>query len=250
MMSKPKLFVSYSRKDAPYLKEFEVHLAGLKRNELIELWTDQEIIPGNVWEEKLKLQLETADIIVFLLSPDFIASDYIHDVEITKAIERHESGEVIIIPVLIRTCDFSSTPLTKFQALPKNATPIKKWADSDEAWMDVINGLKRTIASIANRFNKDDSDQTTNRASKKTINHTDIKNQIANGKIEHAIKNLLAITKGKKNDQHNAVILQSSKYNRLKRDNLNGMLNPEERRISFSKIENALLAIVDELGLD
>jgi len=248
-MSKPTLFVSYSRKDEKYLEDFKVQTAGLRRNNQMELWTDQDITAGKVWEKTLKQQLESADIIVFLLSPDFIASDYIYDVEITKAIERHDNGEVIIVPVLIRPCDFDSTPLTKFQALPKNAKPIKKWEDTDEAWMDVVIGLKKTIASIPETIQQKDSDQTINSDSNTSINKKAIKGQIAEGKIENALKDLLAFTKAKDNDLHNSVIMQSSKYNRFKRDNLNGTLSSEDRRIALSKIENALLAIVDELGL-
>jgi len=153
-MSKPKLFVSYSRKDLAYLNEFKIHLAGLRRKNQIEVWTDQEIDPGKAWEKHLREQLGSADIIIFLVSPDFIASNYIYDVEIKKAIERYDNNEVTIIPIILRPCDFSSIPLNQFQALPENTKPISKWEDRDEAWLDVINGLKRTINKIDKKTQK------------------------------------------------------------------------------------------------
>jgi len=249
-MIKPKLFVSYSRKDVAYLEEFKVQTAGLRRNNVVEVWTDQEIVPGNVWEANLKAQLESADIMIFLVSPDFIASDYIYDVEIGKAIERHNRGEVVIVPVIIRPCDFSSTPLTKFQALPKNAEPISKWENRDEAWMNAVDGLKRTIEN-ANELKKESKNNTTENNRLKSDESTDesLKMKIAND-IEAAINDLLKITKAKDNELHNSIIMQSGKFNRLKKEINNGTITAEQQRISISKIERALLSIVDELGLE
>ncbi len=194
-MIKPKIFVSYSRKDVEYLNEFIVHLSGLERNDKIELWTDQEIVASTVWEKELKNRLESADIIIFLVSPDFIASDYIYDVEISKAIERHNKGEVAIVPVIIRPCDYSSTPLTKFQALPKNAEPISSWKLRDEAWMDVVNGLKRTIDAIGAPSHQSNTHaESTNKVNESNNNIDAIKMQIANGNIEQAINDLIALT--------------------------------------------------------
>lgn len=147
-MSKIKTaFVSYSRKDNEYLEEFKVHIAGLKRNKLIEDWTDQEITPGKEWKNALKEKLHAADIIFFLVSPDFIASDYIHDVEIKTALERYDKGEVIVVPIVIRPCDFESLQIKRFQALPKDIKPISKWDDKDEAWLNVVEGIKKLLQS-------------------------------------------------------------------------------------------------------
>jgi len=240
-MSKPKLFVSYSRRDSAFLDDFKTHIAGLKRNNLIEEWTDQQIKPGEVWEKTLKRELETADIIIFLVSPDFIASDYIHDVEVDKAIERHNKGELIIVPVIIRSCDFESTKLNIFQALPKNAEPVSKWEDKDEAWLNVVEGIKKII----NVFEK----KTPNKENP-TNNETDsLKMKIAGGDIEAALNELLKITKGKDNSQYNSVIMQSGKFNRLNKEMRDGIISVEQQRIALAKIENALLAIADDLGL-
>jgi len=251
-MSKPKLFISYSRKDAEYLDEFKSHISSLLRNEQIELWTDTEIIPGKVWEDTLKKQLEESDIIIFLVSPDFIASDFIYDVEILKAIERHEKGQLIIVPIIIRPCDFTSLPISKFQALPRNAQPISKWADKDEAWLDALTGLKRVLTN----WNEDkfQLNKKSNLDSESSIfekvDLSNIKLKIAEGKTKDAISELLKITKEKDNGIYNSLIMQSSKYNRLKNDSLNGLLSSDQQRISTARIEDALLEILDELNVD
>jgi len=251
-MSKPKLFVSYSRRDAEYLNEFKVHLAGLKRNKKIEVWTDQEIVPSDKWKQKLKQELETADIMVFLLSPDFIASDFIYEEEVMKAIERRNKGEVVILPIIIRPCDFSSTPLTDFQALPRNAEPISTWENKDEAWMNVVDGLKRTIDVIGKEMQPSNNDNQSNDNASSGTNPTasldDVRMKIAGGNIGEAINDLLEITKGK--DHYNSMIMQSSKYNRSKKEYANDLLTIDQYKRSTAQIENALLAIVDELGLD
>lgn len=247
-MRKPKLFVSYSRIDVEYLEKLKVQIKGLKRNGLIEEWSDQQINPGVVWEDALKYELETADIILFLVSSDFIASDYIHDVEISKAIERHNKGEVIIVPVIIRPCDFASLSISKFQALPQNAKPVSRWEDKDEAWLDVLQGIKRIIEGFekmtSNIKKKNPNGDTA------TDNSESLKMKIADGDIQKVINGLLKITKDKDNSHYNSVIMQSGKFNRLKKEVQDGLISGEQQRISTSKIESALLAIVDELGLE
>lgn len=86
-----------------------------------------------------------SQIILFLVSSSFMASNYIHDVEISEAIKRHEKGEVKIVPIIIRPCDYQSLPLSKYQGLPKDFNPISKWDDRDDAWLDVVNGIKKLL---------------------------------------------------------------------------------------------------------
>lgn len=140
-----KLFISYAHKDESYKDSLVEHLSGMQRNGIIDGWQDRQILPGEEWDDEIKKELEAAQIIVFLVSSSFMASDYIHDVEIAKAIQRHEKGEVEIVPVIIRPCDFSSLKISKFQALPKDAKPIAKWELPDEAYLDVVLRLKHLI---------------------------------------------------------------------------------------------------------
>jgi len=230
------------------LEDLTVHLAGLERNNKIELWTDQEIVPSDEWKQTLKQELETADIMVFLLSPNFIASKFIYEEEVMKAIERHNKGEVAIVPVIIRPCDFSSTPLTKFQALPKNAEPISKWKDKAEAWMNVVDELKRTIDVIGKQKQQSNTANENKDTANATTSLDNIRMKIAGGDIKEAITALLSITKGK--DHYNSIIMQSSKYNRSKKEYANDLLTVNQYKRSTAQIENALLAVLDELGLE
>ncbi|MEM6542307.1 MAG: toll/interleukin-1 receptor domain-containing protein [Bacteroidota bacterium] len=124
------------------------HLSGLKENGFISSWDDRKILPGQEWDNVIKRKLETAEIVLFLVSSSFIASDYIKDVEIKRTIERYERDEVIIVPIILRPCDFSSLPISRYRALPKDAKPISKWNDRDEALLDVVKGLKKLINTI------------------------------------------------------------------------------------------------------
>ena len=74
--------------------------------------------------------------------PDFLASDYCFDVEMKRALERHDRGETRVIPVIVRACDWTSSPFARLQALPKDAKPVTSWASRDQAWADVARGIR------------------------------------------------------------------------------------------------------------
>jgi len=152
-----KVFISYAHEDIAYLKEFQKHLSLLEREEIIEEWNDDSIMPGQNWDETIKSKIEESDIIVFLVSSDFIASHYIHEIEIKKVIERCEKGECILLPVVIRTCDFSSLSISKYQALPKGAKPVSTWEDKDAAWLDVIKQIRQLTENF--KLKKDNQNQ-------------------------------------------------------------------------------------------
>jgi hypothetical protein len=159
-MKKPKLFISYSHSDEFYKQELEKHLAGMKRNGEVEIWNDRMLIPGEEWDKMINSELLDADIILFLVSSDFIDSDYCNDIEIKKAIEKHNLGTAKVIPIIIRACDWQSTLFAKLQVLPKDANPIKKWIDIDEAFLNVVEGIRRSIkgnTSILETNSKDTS---------------------------------------------------------------------------------------------
>jgi DNA polymerase III delta prime subunit len=143
-----KVFISYSHKDEKFREELNTHLSLMKRNGEIETWDDRKIIPGEEWSEEIANSLETADIILLLVSSDFINSDYCFDIEVARAIEKHNEKTAIVIPVLLRICDWKSAPFSKLQALPTEALPIKKWEDSDEAWNDVVNGIRDSLVEL------------------------------------------------------------------------------------------------------
>jgi TIR domain len=140
-----RLFYSYSHKDEGHRDRLETHLSLLRRQRLLEEWHDRRIVPGQNWEEILDSNLETSDIIILLISPDFIASDYCYEKEMGCALKRHDKGEATVIPVIVRPTDWQSSPFGQLQALPSDVKPITKWTNRDEAWLDVVKGVRRAI---------------------------------------------------------------------------------------------------------
>src|SRR5215211_523041 len=143
-----RIFCSYSHKDEDYLNELRAWLRGLERQGQIEWWHDREIVPGWEWEEAIDKNLRTADIIFLLVTPDFMASDYVFEREIDRAIERHERGEARVIPIIVRPALWKGTSLNRLQALPKDAKPITRWPDRDEGWLDVAEGIQKSVEEL------------------------------------------------------------------------------------------------------
>ena len=141
-----KIFLSYSHADETYCNLLQKHLAALKHQGLIEMWHDRRIKPGDEFENAIDQQLNEAEIILLLVSSDFIASRYCYQVEMMRALERHEAGEARAIPIILRPCDWHDTPFGKLQAAPKDARPVKSWPDIDEAYLDIVRQIKAVLS--------------------------------------------------------------------------------------------------------
>ena len=154
MPSEPiSVFFSYSRKDQALMEDLMGHLEPLRRSQLIRSWYDGCISPGEEWEPQIKENLERAQIILLLVSVDFINSDYCYTVELSRAIARHKAGEACVIPVILRSCLWQGVPvgdmrLGDLQALPKDARPISQWSDLEEAYTSIAEGLYDTIQQL------------------------------------------------------------------------------------------------------
>lgn len=146
-----EVFCCYARKDQPLLKELKNHLIPLEREGLITLWADTDINAGAEWAKEIHLHLNTSHIILLLVSPDFIASEYCYSVEMQRAIERHTSGEARVIPIILRPISWQRMPFGKLQALPTSADPItsRRWQDQDEAFYDIAEGIREVVAEQA-----------------------------------------------------------------------------------------------------
>jgi hypothetical protein len=140
------VFVSYSQTDERYRQKLYISLAQLRRNEPISVWHDRIILPGQEWDREIDRHLEDADIVLMLASPDFLASDYAYSREMSRALKRHESGEAIVVPIILRPCDWQHSPLAALQALPNNGRAVSSWPNRDQAWLDVAQGLRRLIS--------------------------------------------------------------------------------------------------------
>ncbi|MBE9139406.1 GUN4 domain-containing protein [Nodosilinea sp. LEGE 07088] len=154
MPSEPlPIFFSYSRKDQDLMQDLVGHLEPLRRSQLIHSWHDGCIGPGEEWEPQIKENLEKAQIILLLVSVDFINSDYCYTVELSRAIARHKAGTACVIPVILRSCLWKHVPvgdmhLGDLQALPKDAKPIREWAYLDAAYTSIAEGLYDKIQQL------------------------------------------------------------------------------------------------------
>jgi TIR domain len=143
-----KLFISYSHRDESFRELLEEQLYALKRQELVEYWHDRRIAPGEEWEGAINENLETSAIVLLLISSSFIASPYCYDIEMRRALERHERGEARVIPIIVRPADWEWASFGKLQALPKDAKPITRWDNEDEAWLNVEQGIGRVVEEL------------------------------------------------------------------------------------------------------
>jgi internalin A len=141
----PKFFISYSHNDEKYKDEFQKWLGVLNWKDKIEIWEDRQILAGSDWDQSIKDNFESSDIIVLLVSIDFLASKYIKEVEFDRAMQRHETGDALILPILIRQCPFDLTPLKRLQMVTKNARPISDYDSRDDAWNEVIGKIKEQL---------------------------------------------------------------------------------------------------------
>ncbi|MGB3493635.1 MAG: tetratricopeptide repeat protein [Elainellaceae cyanobacterium] len=142
------VFISYSHRDEDFKDELVVHLANLKRQGKICAWQDRDIEAGAEWDAEIQQQLESAEIVLLLITPRFLASDYCFDLEMQRAVERHNEGSARVIPIIIKPCDWQGTPFSKLQVVPKDAKPVTKWDDQDEAFLDVVKGIRRAVESL------------------------------------------------------------------------------------------------------
>jgi internalin A len=146
-----RLFYSYSHKDETLRNELETHLKLLQRQGLIAPWHDRQIEAGEEWKHKISDNLERADIILLLVSADFIASDYCYEIEGKRALERHDNKETRVIPVIVRDVNWSGAPFAKLHALPKAGKAVTRWANKDSAWRNVSEGIQKVVAQIKRR---------------------------------------------------------------------------------------------------
>lgn len=140
------VFYSYSRADRRLLDRLRTHLALLRRHGLITEWYDREIEAGADWRGEIQRELETADVILLLVSASFLASDFAYEEEMLRAVERAERGEAIVIAVMLRPVDaWERTPFAKFQLVPRDARAITTWSNADAAYTDVAASIRKAL---------------------------------------------------------------------------------------------------------
>jgi internalin A len=153
-LEQKKIYITVTGKEQGrrylYFDGLITHLTSLNRQKIIEFWHDGQITPGQEWDKEIKTKLNEADIILMLVSADFMASEYIWEVELTRAVQRHEDKQAIVVPIIIRSVRWQNAPFSKLQALPKEAKPVSSWKDKDAAYVDIVEGLEKLITNKAN----------------------------------------------------------------------------------------------------
>src|SRR2546427_1209360 len=141
-----KIFFCYAHEDEPLLKTLKKYLTPMQRQGLIAIWYDRDINAGTAWEQEISEHLNTAQIILLLVSPDFMDSDYCYGIEMKRALERHHRKEARVIPVILRPIDWQDI-LGNIQALPTDAIPVmsSRWHSPDDAFYDVAQGIRKVV---------------------------------------------------------------------------------------------------------
>lgn len=140
------VFISYAHTDEKYRLELEKHLCIFIRANFLIIWHDRKITPGQNWKNEISQQLDRADLILLLVSADFIHSDYCWNIEMKQALEKYYSGDSILVPILVRSfAGWEKLPLSEIQALPADAKPISSWRNKDQAYQNVVSGLMKLL---------------------------------------------------------------------------------------------------------
>lgn len=147
-----ELFFSYAHEDEPLRDELAKHLTILERQGMISAWHDREISAGTEWKGEIDRHLQSAQIILLLISSDFLASDYCYDIEMKKALERHDQREAIVIPVVLRPVSWQGAAFAKLQALPENGKAVTLWDNQDAAFFNIAEGIRTAINGYLSRL--------------------------------------------------------------------------------------------------
>lgn len=140
-----KIFFSYSHKDEALRDQLEAHLSLLRNQGLVESWHDRRITAGSEVDPSIAAALEDSEVILLLVSSDFIASNYCYSREMMRAMERHEAREANVVPVILRDCEWHQAPFGKLMAAPKDGKPVTLWPDIDRAFADVARQVRRVL---------------------------------------------------------------------------------------------------------
>ena len=144
-----EVFFSYSREDKPLRDKLEIHLSSLKRQGVITSWHDRQILAGSEWKEEIDHHIQTADIILLLISPNFVNSQYCYEIELPDAMARHEAGSAYVVPILLRpVAGWKNLPFAKLQLYPTGGLPVTKWPDEDDAFVDITEGIAAAVEAL------------------------------------------------------------------------------------------------------
>ena len=156
-----KGFIAYSKADSDAVGRLMVHLKSLEYEGLVETWYDQQLAPGDEWDKKIQAELSEADVVIFCVSADLLATDYVQRVEIPTAISRHDQNEAIVIPIIFGRCSWKHTALGKLQAFPAKGDTVQDCSqkgDLDHVWEKVTIRVRDAVKSLQKTRGRDSTD--------------------------------------------------------------------------------------------
>lgn len=146
-MPAKKIFISYCHQDLHWLKIIETHLKPLLNQQLIKIWHDKHIKPGDIWQDQINIALQNSDLAILLVSPDFLASDFIMNKELPYLIKAHQKRQLTLFWLPVRASLFTQTSLKNIQAAYDPSRPLSTLtADQiDQAMVDMVSMIKHSI---------------------------------------------------------------------------------------------------------
>jgi hypothetical protein len=165
-----EIFISYAHEDERLRAELVKHLSTLRRDGVITLWHDHQILPGTEWEGEISTHLNTASIILPLISSNFLASDYCNEIEMKISLRQHGEGSAMVIPIILRDCDWGNTPFGRLNALPDDGVAVTNWPNQDNAFHNIVQGIRRVITNLKLSDHTNVSESTTVTSSPEMIN--------------------------------------------------------------------------------
>jgi energy-coupling factor transporter ATP-binding protein EcfA2 len=142
-----EIFISYSDRDQEGMQALEKHLSLLKQQGMVRIWHKRKIEAASETVRETDAHLNSAHLILLLVSADFLASEHHYQVELKRAMERHHAQEACVIPVILRPVDWENAAFGKLQSLPRNRQAIAQWQNQDQAWQQVVQEIRGAIAT-------------------------------------------------------------------------------------------------------
>src|SRR5437667_4034549 len=143
-----EVFISYSHKDRKFRDELATHLSNLRNLAVIREWDDGDMPPGTEWKTQIMHRLQTAQIILLLISADFMASKFCYGIELKEAIDRHDANQARVLPIILRPTDWEGAPFAKLKVLPTDGKAVTRWPTHDGAFVDVAEGIRTAVVKL------------------------------------------------------------------------------------------------------
>ena len=149
-----KVFISYAHEDDHLRADLTEELGILG----IPVWADREITAGTEWDDEIQRELESADIILLLISRDFLSSEFVREHEMPRALARHAEKSAKVVPVLVRPVSWEHLPISKLNAIPADS----KWMTGADAWNSIdeaIRNVAQSVRRLVTRIRKERADR-------------------------------------------------------------------------------------------